>query len=324
MNSIQFSSGDLVADRRADYAEMLFAEGDLAAAADLLRDALALAPRWAAGWFRLGEMRQAAGEPDAAVRAWREALRLDPADRLGATLRLSLVAPAEAIVAPPSLFVETLFDQYAEKFDASLVGKLGYCVPQLLCERILASGQDRFAHVLDLGCGTGLMGERLRRRTSFLEGVDISAAMLKKAAEKRIYDRLEKADLAALEPGDSRADLICAADVFIYLGTLDGIAERVKAMLSPGGLFAFSVESHDGPEPTLLRSSRRFAHSEGYLRELLSRNGFAIVSLSGAIIRHDGGAPIEGLLVVAQLGAARDQAVPHVVEALELEGIAVR
>ena len=56
MNPILLSSGDLLADRRASYAEMLLEGGDTHAAADLMRDTLTLAPGWAAGWFRLREM----------------------------------------------------------------------------------------------------------------------------------------------------------------------------------------------------------------------------------------------------------------------------
>jgi hypothetical protein len=36
-------------------------------------------------------------------------------------------------------------------------------------------------------------------------------------------------------------------------------------MLVRGGLFAFSVEAHDGPEDFVLRESRRYAHSEAYV-----------------------------------------------------------
>ena len=56
MHALQLSSGDLIADRRASYAEMLWKADDRAAAIDLMRDVLSLVPNWAAGWFRLGEM----------------------------------------------------------------------------------------------------------------------------------------------------------------------------------------------------------------------------------------------------------------------------
>ena len=88
------SSGDILADRRADYAEMLFGSGEAGPAAELLLGALELAPGWAMGWFRLGEFHEAAGDMDAAAEAWRMAQKLDPADRAGAALKLALAGKA--------------------------------------------------------------------------------------------------------------------------------------------------------------------------------------------------------------------------------------
>jgi len=50
-----FTSGDVIADRRADYARMLAESGDPAAAVELMEQALELAPDWAAGWLCLGD-----------------------------------------------------------------------------------------------------------------------------------------------------------------------------------------------------------------------------------------------------------------------------
>jgi predicted TPR repeat methyltransferase len=299
MKRLHASSGDLVADRRASYAEMLAGDGDWSAAADLMHDTLSLAPAWGAGWYRLGELLSEAGRAAEAIDAWREALRLDPADRLGAALKLEL---AGAVVGPglvPSGFAETLFDQYAATFDKSLVEKLAYRVPELLAGAIAATGRGAFAHALDLGCGTGLMGERLRHATSFLEGVDISAGMLAQARAKGIYDGLDRQDLQLMEPRQAKVDLVAAADVLLYLGRLEELVAAVSSMLAPGGLFAFSVERHDGPDDLVLRDSRRYAHSAAYLRRVLEASGLEVLSMTGAPIREDRGAPVEGLIVVA-------------------------
>ncbi len=216
---LQTSSGDLLADRRADYAEMLFAAGDHMAAAELMLNALELAPDWSFGWFRLGEFQEAAGVMPAAIEAWRTALKLDPADRSGAALKLRL-AGIQADAAG-SGFVETLFDQYAGSFDEALVEKLGYRVPDLLDAAIARHQPGRFLFAIDLGCGTGLMGERLRPRTDRLEGYDISAEMLRKADAKKLYDRLVKADLETMQHAGDGADLVTAADVFMYVGAYE-------------------------------------------------------------------------------------------------------
>lgn len=303
MLPLQLSSGDLVADRRAGYAQMLFDGGDRAAATGLMREALQLAPGWAAGWYRLGEMLSDDGRAAEAADAWREVLRLDPADRLGATLKLGLMGVVDGIDAPPAGFVEALFDQYAPDFDASLLERLDYRVPELLADAIARAAPGNFSHLVDLGCGTGLMGERLARHVSFLEGVDISANMLKRAEAKQIYGRLARADLNFLE-FPAGMDIVTAADVFMYVGALDGLVARIAAALPAGGTFAFSVEHHGGPEHFVLRQSRRYAHSEAYLRRLLGGSGFDILSLERAAIRTDRGQPIEGLIVVARRAAS--------------------
>jgi Predicted methyltransferase (contains TPR repeat) len=201
----------------------------------------------------------------------------------------------------PSAFVETLFDQYAPGFEEALVEKLDYRAPQLLAAELARP----FGRVLDLGCGTGLMGLELREGAAWLEGWDISAEMLREAEAKGIYDRLEKRDLSALEPAFEAWDLITAADVFAYLGALEQIVGWVAAALAPGGRFAFTVEAHDGAEAYVLRESRRYAHAETHLNALMSEAGFE-TRIRRAVLRRDRGAPIEGLVVQARkLGEVR-------------------
>ena len=302
MKPLQASSGDLNADRRADYAEMLNASGDHAAAAELLLGAMEMVPQWAIGWFRLGEFQEAVGALDLAAQAWAMSLKLDPTDRQGAALKLQLIGREPATGVPPSAFVETLFDHYAETFDDALVEKLGYRVPEFLEEAIRAARSGRFGLVLDLGCGTGLMGERLRPIADRLEGVDISAKMLGKARAKNIYDVLARANLQDFVFPDDKAELVTAADVFIYVGALDGVVKNVAGMLVDNGLFAFSVEKlgdAGGNGDFALQPSRRYAHSQTYVRGILADNGFSILSLETKMIRQDRRQAVEGLVVVA-------------------------
>ncbi|TIV72405.1 MAG: methyltransferase domain-containing protein [Mesorhizobium sp.] len=300
MKPLQASSGDLNADRRADFAEMLLASGEPAQAAELLLGALELAPQWAAGWFRLGEMQEAAGFLDQAAQAWTVALKLDPADRLGASLKLQLIGHAPAAAAPPGAFVETLFDHYADRFEEALVGTLGYRVPDVLDRAIRLARPGRFRLALDLGCGTGLMGERLRPIVERLEGYDISAGMLRKARAKGIYDQLSRADLQHFSYAGPNADLVVAADVFIYVGALERIVGAVADTLADDGVFAFSVETTAGGDDFALLPSRRYAHSEAYVRRVLAACGFSVLSLDPTVIRQDRSEPVDGLGVVAE------------------------
>jgi predicted TPR repeat methyltransferase len=298
--TFSLSSGDPAADRRVDFALMLFADGDYSGAAETLVAALELVPGWALGWFQLGEFHEAAGDMAAAIIAWQTALTLDPADHSGASLKLALAEACSGAPVPPSAFVEMLFDQYAPKFDRMLVDVLGYHGPELMETAIRATGRDHFGLALDLGCGTGLMGERLRPVCDRLEGFDISAEMLRKARARGVYDRLEKADLQVFSFIGPKADLVTAADVFIYVGALDGIVRKVAGLLADDGLFAFSVEMLDAADGFALQPSRRYAHAEGYVRRVLTEAGLAVVSLEERVIRQDRNEPVRGLIVVAR------------------------
>lgn len=293
------SSGDPAADRRVDFALMLFAEGDHPGAAETLLSALEIVPGWALGWYQLGEFYEADGDRDASIAAWRTALALDPADHSGASLKLALAGAESDAAAMPGAFVEMLFDQYASKFDQALVNGLGYRAPVLLEAAIRATGRERFSLALDLGCGTGLMGERLRPMCEQLEGVDISSEMLRKARQKGLYDRLEKANLQNFSHAGPKADLVTVADVFMYVGALEGVMKTVSGLLAPDGLFAFSVERLDAEDGFVLQPSRRYAHSEAYLRRILLDSGLALLSMRTERIRDDRKEPVSGLIVTA-------------------------
>ncbi|TQS71779.1 methyltransferase domain-containing protein [Rhodobacteraceae bacterium] len=303
MIPLVMSSGDLLADRRAEYGESCLPDNP-EAACDLYRQALELAPDWAAGWFRLGEIRADAGINGAAD-AFGQAIAADPADRLGAGLKRDLLRPKPLGDAMPAAFVEALFDQYATSFDTHLCGQLDYRAPSLMA-RSLGAGYGR---MLDLGCGTGLMGEVMRPRAAYMEGWDLSAEMLRAADAKGLYDALHKCDVAQLTPAPPQWDLVTAADVFAYVGALERVVAWVGHVLLPQGQFAFTVEAHDGPEPFRLQDSRRYAHTQKYLTDLMAHAGFE-ADITAAVLRMDRGAPIRGYVVHAiraSIGSAPDR-----------------
>jgi len=294
------ASGDLIAERRFAYAKAAADEGDFNAAAEVLEQALERAPDWAAAWFALGEARAKLGELDAAAKAFRTALRSDPADTQGAIARLALIGRGGAPPALPQAYVAQLFDQYAPRFEAHLAKTLFYRAPALIVEALssVAPGR-RFAHVLDLGCGTGLMGEALRDRVDHLTGVDLSPAMIEKARERGVYDALLVGDAVALlaHRPPAALDLVVAADSLVYIGDLAPLFAAVATALTPGRLIAFSVETWEG-DGFRLGASMRFAHSRAYVEATAGEAGFRPALIRSASTRREAGRDAPGLICV--------------------------
>lgn len=297
------SSGDVVIDRRFEWARESLAAGDAAGAADLLEQTLELVPRYAPAWFVLGQAREALGAVDAAAAAYKTALACDPADMQGATLKLMRlgVQPSGAM---PRGYVQALYDGYAPRFEQSLVDRLGYRAPELLLRAVLvARPAAHFTAMLDLGCGTGLAGAAFRPHCDRLVGVDLSTAMLAKAREKNLYERLVVSDVLPFLKDEAvaaaRYNLIVAADMLIYVETLTDILAAAARVLTPSGLIAFDVETHDGAG-SILRDTLRYAHAVGHVREAVAGAGLRLLGLDSAVSRHEKGAPVPGLVVVAQ------------------------
>lgn len=304
--------------------------GDDAAAASLFERTLALDPSRADAWYALGRARQRLGRHEPAIAAYLSAIENNPAlarpyialgeiaigrgERTTAEtwLRAGLerqpgdpvmvhmlnAVRGETTLQPPQGYVAAYFDRIAHGFDRHLVRDLDYRVPEALA-RTAGPVLHAFApaRVIDLGCGTGLVGAALHSFGAHIVGVDLSAEMLQRAARRAVYARLVKDDvleeLRRTVPGSTHA--ILAADVFIYLGDLEAVFEAVARALAPGGLFAFSAEENEIGDYRLLRSGR-YAHAPAYLRTLAARCALSERTLERMRLRREGQGYAEGWL----------------------------
>jgi predicted TPR repeat methyltransferase len=298
------SSGDMIADRRFDFARDLQLKGDLAAAADLLLQATELAPGFASAWFTLGEIREQLGEREAAVAAFRKAKIADPDDRHGARLRLMLLGD-EPLSGMPPAYVRALFDQYAPKFEAALVDDLGYRGPSLLFKAVLAARAAVrkpafFKRAIDLGCGTGLAATAFAKEVDHFTGIDLSPRMIERARATGLYAQLEVAEMVEGLRGkpDGSADLMLAADAIVYLSDLADILGEARRVLATGGLLAFTLETHGG-DGVVLGEGLRYAHGTPYVRAAIGAAGLALSRLDQLSARNEDNTPVPGLVVVA-------------------------
>lgn len=246
-----------------------------------------------------------AGDFDAAEKAYRQVLEIDPDDHGGAAVRLASMGRGDAPPKAPDAYVETLFDQHAESFEDILVEQLGYAVPVIVRQRLQELQLGPFKRMLDLGCGTGLTGGALRDMVDDITGLDISENMVEIAHEKDLYETLYVAEVEDfLEDNDDEPfDLVTATDVLPYLGALEPLFFGAAENMAAGGIFVFSSEAlpQDDNRPYAVGPHQRFLHSQDYFRTRLTETGFEIIEVSEINVRMQDGMPSPGHLVIARL-----------------------
>lgn len=230
----------------------------------------------------------------------------------------------------PKEFVAELFDSFADSFDDKLLKTLEYKVPALVGElaQTLSSNYDA---VLDAGCGTGLAGRYLRplvRSNGVMIGVDASKKMLDKAKACTLssgcglplqgesdadsfplYDLLVRSDLEefsmeTLRQGDGLTrqdgfDLIVAADVLVYFGTLENILQTFATLSTNKGYLIFSCELATDEEAPLgwrLLPSGRFAHTKKHAIESAKVASYSLIFYKEISPRIEKGQPVPGHL----------------------------
>ncbi|MEW6458919.1 MAG: class I SAM-dependent methyltransferase [Bacillota bacterium] len=158
-----------------------------------------------------------------------------------------------------------------------------------LAEIVAASGLQKGAHVLDVGCGTGLLvpflletvGER-----GTVTGVDFAAAMVQRAGAKAFGPnvRFVEADVAALpfEPGTF--DAVFCNNVLPHLPDKPGALQELNRVLKPGGLL---VICHTESREAVNRMHRHIGGPVGAdllptveeLRQMLLDTGYSVLDL---------------------------------------------
>ena len=205
-----------------------------------------------------------------------------------------------------ALYVQKIFDAFADDFDETLVG-LEYQVPGQIAEVIAAHFKKDFwrkTKYLDLGCGTGLCAEAVKPLIGLntTTGVDLSEKMLEKSREKGIYHRLENKEIVEYLFAEKNSyQLVTAADVLTYFGDLRKIFEGVAKVLDLGGMFVFSIsENILNDSDYAITPSGRFVHKLDYIMALLKKTGYGKVAQERKALRNEGDKVVYGSIIAAE------------------------
>jgi predicted TPR repeat methyltransferase len=257
------------------------------------KQAIALKPDFAEAHYNLGNTLKELGRLDEVEASFKQAIALKP--NYAEAEHILAALTGETTATAPRAYVEGLFDNYAAKFENSLVDNLEYKIPKVIAEIIIKDSKfDLLGSIMDLGCGTGLFGMEIKQFCEHLEGVDLSQKMLEKAKGKDVYNKLIKQDIVTYLSNESlNFDYFISTDVFIYIGDLSDVFRLIKSRNKTGGKLAFSTEDYDGDD-FFLEQSGRYSHSKNYIDDLCEKFGYKLRHFETQALRKDNNKYISG------------------------------
>ena len=256
------------------------------AAVDSYKQAIKFKPNYAGAYYNMGVALQNKGDFEEAIDSYKQAIKIKP--DYAAVKHLLASLTGKTTKAAPRGYVEGLFDQYATKFEHSLIENLQYQTPKIIAEMIINRHPSKaLGSVLDLGCGTGLAGLELKQFCEKLDGIDLSESMLRQARAKGVYGKLIHGDIAEhLAEADLDFDYFISIDVFIYVGELSDVFRLIKSKNKRRGKLVFSTE-HTEREGFHLEKSGRYSHSKTYIESLSDKYGYHLSHFEKINLRKD-------------------------------------
>lgn len=253
-------------------------------------------------WYDLGEIAQCLGRRDEARAAYQIYLDANPEDGEIEHLLIALRDDAP----PPRASdraIKKIYRNFAPSYESRMLEDLKYVGPERTLEAITAViGEREGLSVLDLGCGSGLVGASVTKRAAELIGVDMSAEMIELARARNIYDKLEVAEITEwLDQGQKPFDLIISCDCLIYFGDLGPITRSAAKRLNPGGLLAISMECGDR-YPFHLTDTGRYKHHPNHVREVAANSDLTVAQLDESFLRMEYDERVRGLYAVLSKG----------------------
>jgi len=144
-----------------------------------------------------------------------------------------------------------LYARWANTYESGFVADEGYVYHYGVAAAFLEHFISRNEPILDVGCGTGLVGEALCANSSFqssVEGLDLSSEMLEQARLKKtftgqsIYSDLHIEDLTtSLNLPDNAYSGVISCGTFTHGHVGPEAFDELYRIAQPGALFALGI-----------------------------------------------------------------------------------
>jgi predicted TPR repeat methyltransferase len=157
--------------------------------------------------------------------------------------------------------VRFTYRDWADTYDSELLDEFGYQAPNAAVETLQKHLPSLDSVILDMGCGTGLVGELLHSLGyRHLDGLDLSPEMLEKAKARGVYRTLGEADLTETLEIEQIYDAVICVGVFSHQRSQAFDLVKLFAGLKPNGVLVTTVNGkgwRDIGWETLLEQSKR-------------------------------------------------------------------
>ena len=138
--------------------------------------------------------------------------------------------------------IKFVYEEWSKNYDSDNDHLLG-TVSQPQCVKLVEKElKDKSAEMIDIGCGTGLVGEHLKAfGFKNFDGIDISEKMLE-LAKARGYRKLLLGSLNEKLPLDDNSyDVTFCVGVFTHGHVMSDRVSELIRITKPGGLICFTV-----------------------------------------------------------------------------------
>ncbi|MFK8031696.1 MAG: class I SAM-dependent methyltransferase [Gammaproteobacteria bacterium] len=171
----------------------------------------------------------------------------------------------------------------AKYFDSNYVHDKAFIERFAVWTKVMDQYSDENNHVLDIGCGSGILSCYLAERNKSVIGIDGSAAMLKICESRKQDAKLENVNFLTKNISDlgdvisEKADLIICSSVLEYLDDLDESLELITSFLKDNGVFILSMPNRQSLyrklEPVMFKLTGRpkyykFVQNVGTVKEI--------------------------------------------------------
>lgn len=167
-----------------------------------------------------------------------------------------------------------LYRDWAGTYDEAMVDGLGFVAPRVMASRLARHLKNPDGAILDIGCGTGLVGEALSSLGfRVIDGLDISTDMLEQARKRGVYRHLLDADLTKTLPVDTAVyDAGICTGTFTHAHVGAEALDEILRAIRPGGLFACTIHK-DVWQPMGFADKLEALKAGGAIREVEVQDG---------------------------------------------------